>query len=206
MAIDKTFSATRRRNVTPTSSILRIVTRDVDCSAFPVAPEDGQFVIAAGATTGTGDAAATGFSNWGAGTALVFYDSVAGIANITADVEGASLKMVWGSALQTDRQALGNTKVPVLWLGGVEVECQLFNGDAGQALNVTYTPGSLVTVEKAKESVQGTQNRLVLCPLPAANIGWAVGYVTKAPTDNGANGKSITVMLYDQPRKIGQGF
>jgi hypothetical protein len=194
----KTISATRRRNVTPTSSILRIVTRDVDCSAFPVAPEDGQFVITAGDTAGTG------FSDWANGTPYVFSDATAN--NVTAeDAIGSSIKMVWSSALQTDRQALGNTKVPVLFLGGVEVECQLLNADDSLALNHAnyYPAGTLVTVKKASSSVQGTANRLVINPLASGHYGWAVGYVTKTTSDTAADGKSVTIMLYDQPRKVG---
>jgi len=80
----KTISAVRRRNVTPTSSILRIVTRDVDCSAFPKAPEDGQFVGTAGdvATNPSGK---------------VFFDAQANNVDAT-DLEGSSLKMVWSLA------------------------------------------------------------------------------------------------------------
>lgn len=188
----KTISATRRRNVTPTSSILRIVTRDVDCSAFPYPPEDGQFVCTAG-DVATNPSAAT-FHGPG-------YDAT--------DAQGSSLKMVWASALQTDRQALGNTRVPVLWLGGIEVECKLLNGDDGTPLGTAYPAGTLLSVQAAVSSVQGSTARLVLTPIADGEPGWAVGYVTKSHTGNDAAGddmadnKGITVMLYDQPRKVG---
>lgn len=199
MAIDSVISATRRRNVSPTSSILRIVTRDVDCSGagFTYAPEDGQFVCTAG------EAATNPY-----GTA--FFGANAGAVDAT-DAQASSLKMVWSSALQTDRQALGNTKVPVLWLGGVEVECKLLNYDSANATLATAFPaGTLVSVKAASAAVQGTANRLVITPMAAGDIGWAVGYVTKSHTslDSGsdapANDKGVTIMLYDQARKIGE--
>ena len=192
----KTISAARRRNVTPTSSILRIVTRDVDCSAFTYAPEDGQFVVTAGdiATNPGDDVNATFFAD----------------ANATpgaTDYQGSSLKMVWSSAQQTDRQALGNTKVPVLWLGGVEVECKLlnYNDDTNGILSQTnnYPAGKLVSVKIAAEAVQGSTARLVITPMGDGQIGWAVGYVTKTTSDAAAADKFVTIMLYDQPRKVG---
>lgn len=188
----KTISATRRRNVTPTSSILRIVTRDVDCSAFPYPPEDGQFVCAAG-DVATNPHAATFF----------------GAGYTATDAQASSLKMVWASALQTDRQALGNTRVPVLWLGGIEVECKLLNGDDATTFGTTCPAGTLLSVKAAATSVQGTTQRLVLTPMADGDAGWAVGYVTKSHTGDSAAGdtmadnKGITVMLYDQPRKVG---
>jgi len=197
----KPISSARRRNVTPTSSILRIVTRDVDCSAFAFAPEDGQFVVTAGdIATNPGDDANTTF----------FTD-----ANATpgaTDLQGSSLKMVWSSALQTDRQALGNTKVPVLWLGGVEVECKLLNANdngnnpaAFLALNdsTNYPAGKLVSVKQAGAAVQGSADRLIITPMGDGQIGWAVGYVTKTTSDLAAADKFVTIMLYDQPRKVG---
>lgn len=194
-----TISAVRRRNVTPTSSILRIVTRDVDCSAFAAAPEDGQFVVM-DITNNQSDVAL-------AGNALTFEaDDAAALSPA-----GATLKMVWSSALQTDRQALGNTKVPVLFLGGVEVECKLLNhtlnGGNAQALSSSFPVGALVTVAAAQVAVQGSTARLVISPLGGNGAAvkkhaWVVGYVTKTTSDIAAADKSITVMLYDQARKV----
>lgn len=196
-ATDRTISATRRRNVTPTSSVLRIVTRDVDCSGFTYAPEDGQFVVTASAN----DVAEN--------PNKVFHG--ADDAAVTATTaEGSSLKMVWSSALQTDRQALGNTKVPVLFLGGIEVECKLLSYEvANTTLATAFPVGALLSVGKNPVAVQGSTDRLVLEPMLAGEIGWAVGYVSKSHTESDsagdapANNKGITVMLYDQPRKVG---
>jgi hypothetical protein len=200
----KTYSAPRRRNVTPTSSILRIVTRDVDCSALTYTPEDGEFVVTAG------DAATRPLTGGGAGD-ILFHAAGGNNADLAADVVGSSIKMVWSSALQTDRQALGNTKVPVLWLGGVEVECQLYQVDAA-TLASGFPAGTLVSIGLNIESVQGSgaKQRYVIEPMAENDCGWAVGYVTKsgssnsAGTDAPANGKAITIMLYDQPRKVGE--
>lgn len=199
-----TFSSSKRRNVSPTSSILRIVTRDVDCSAFTFAPEDGQFVVAAGDT-------ATSPLTGGGGGDILFCADLANNADLAADTVGSSVKMVWSSALQTDRQALGNTRVPVLWLGGVEVECQLYDCAAG-TLSTEFPAGAIVSLKLNSGTVQGadTKQRYVLTKMGENQVGWAVGYVTKSGSslnsgaDTTANGKAITVMLYDQPRKIGQ--
>lgn len=199
----KAISATRRRNVTPTSSILRIVTRDVDCSAFPDRPEDGQFVCAAG------DVATNPFGTLGdPGTTTTFFGSESDPT--CTDAEGSSLKMVWASALQTDRQSLGDTKVPVLWLGGIEVECKLLAyDDSNTTLAAAFPPGTLLSVIRAPVAVQGSTARLILAPMADGDNGWAVGYVTKSHTSNDsandlvAANKGITVMLYDQPRKVG---
>ena len=176
MAINKTMSATRRRNVSPTSSILRTVTRDFDCSAFLVPPEDGQFIVTAG-----GDVASLG-------TSKVYHS-----ATLTdVDRTGASLHMVWSSPLHSDRAALGDAKVPVLWHGGIEVELALYNFDNTAAIDasVNFAPGNKVTVGKNPSVVHAgptgvsdlgsptaANQRLCIEPLLAAEGGWAVGYV-----------------------------
>jgi hypothetical protein len=207
-AVDTTNFATRRRNVKPTSSILRTVTRDIDCTAaaFEHPPEDGQFIVANGQT---GD---NPFGSVFAGTNEAAVDATFAM--------GSSLKMVWASAMQSDRQALGDKRVPVLWQGGIEVECKLFNSDANVAMSALYPIGSLVTVAanptavalKPGSATSDVNKRLVLQPYPVdkdgggpneatAWCGWVVGYVTAlSNTGVPVAGDSITVMLYEQPR------
>lgn len=174
-----TYSAARRRNVSPVSSTLHVVVRDVDCSALSPTPEDGEFVT----QEGTRNSAAV-------------YFGVAGAVTCTA-AEVSSLKMVWESALHTDRQALGHRRVPVLMHHGIEVECKLYNLIESDVFAV----GSYVTVAQADASVVSSDDRLVLqvvTPNAGAQAGWAVGYVTKIPESFGPD-KAVTVYLYDKP-------
>jgi hypothetical protein len=197
MAIDTTFFATRRRNVTPTSSTIRAdMTRDMDCSgaAFLQPPEDGQFISC------LGDVGANPKTK-------VFHKD----ASITAlDIEASGLRMVWASAMQSDRQALGDKRVPVLWKGGIEVECKLFNADKSVALLLQYPIGTPVSVGSSKTSVALKPNlgdtdaslRLVLEPVAPGNEAWVVGYVTGVTSaGKPINGDSIKVMLYDHPQR-----
>jgi hypothetical protein len=88
----------------------------------------------------------------------------------------------------------------------VEVECKLLNADDEQALNLAntwYEAGRLVSVKAATSAVQGSTARLVITPMADGNVGWAVGYVTKTTSDTAADDKFVTIMLYDQPRKVG---
>ena len=187
-----TFSAAKRRNVSPTSSTLNVVTRDIDCSGMNHSPEDGQWVPQDGDPAGT--------ATWHHGTET----SVSATA-----ANASSISMVWASAQRSDRQALGDTRVPVLMHGGVEVEIKLYECQAG-TLSSLFPVGSLVTLTKATEAlsgvagdVAGTNNRLVITPMPAANFGWAVGYVISAPAEAAADDAAIKVYLYDKPRLVG---
>lgn len=197
MALDTTYSTVRRRNVSPTSSILHMVTRDMDCSGtgFLQPPEDGQFVSCKADTAYNPDTA-------------VFH----GASMDAVDSSGANLKMVWSSPLHSDRAALGDKRVPVLFQGDIEVECKLFNADAAVRLSTQYAPGTLVSVGASKNSValkpgsaiSDSTHRLVLEPMANNEDGWAVGYVTDV-TEAGllpVAGDSIKVMLYSQPRRV----
>ena len=164
------FSASRKRNVKPVSSVLNVTTRDVDCSALATAPADGSFVTLSG-TRGV------------------------------ADTDAVSYSMVWGSALRSDRQALGDRRVAVLAHGGIEVECALYvstpdNQGAEQALShsANYPVGRLV---KAAANGDG---ELVIHPL--TEEGWAVGFVTGTSDKVAADDRPITVYLYDKPMHV----
>ena len=160
------FSASRKRNVKPVSSVLNVTTRDVDCSALATAPADGSFVTLSGTR---GDTA----------------------------LDKVSYSLVWGSALRSDRQALGDRRVSVLAHGGIEVECALYTaGDDAVNLNAAgnFPVGTLV-----QASANGDGD-LALAPLAAE--GWAVGFVTAAPAALPANDRAITVYLYDKPMHV----
>ena len=200
-----TFSAVRRRNVFPVTTILNVRTRDVDCSALADSPEDGQFVTAFGG------------SNTAAGVVYHAVDAAAMAASVVAglvEADYTSLAMVWGSAMRSDRQALGDTRVATFAHNGVEVECKLFNADDAVALATTYPDGMNVSVAGNTVALQGAAigARLVLCPMtplydganPMTQVGVAVGYVTGRSNDGlPVDGDFIRVYLYDKPRLIG---
>ena len=191
-----TFSAAKRRNVSPTSSTLNVVTRDIDCSGMNHSPEDGQWVPQDGDPAG-GDPGS------------ILWQHTQDAASVTATAAMASsISMVWGSAQRSDRQALGDTRVPVLAHGGIEVELKLYECDTGQ-LSTLWPVGSMVTLKKASEALTGvagdvaaTNNRLVAAPLASNEFGWAVGYVISAPAVAAADDQAIKIYIYDKPRFV----
>lgn len=200
---DHTLFATRRRNVTPTSSTIRAdMTRDVDCSSadFLQPPEDGQFVSCHGLVANNPH--------------TLTFTGINPAAVDAAKTFGPTLKMVWASALQPDRQALGDKRVPVLWSGGIEVECKLFDCDTALDLDdaANFAPGNMVTVRANTDSVAlksgsvvtDVGERLILAPYDPTLAGWIVGYVTGTSRTGAApvSGDSITVRLYEEPRFI----
>jgi len=190
-----TFSAAKRRNVSPTSSILNVVTRDIDASGMGHGPEDGEWIPQDGLPMGDGTVAVTDLWHSPA------FDSV-----IATAANAASIAMVWGSALRTERQALGHNRVSVLAHGGIEVKCALYSCDGG-ALSSEFPVGSLVSLvpnDEALTNVAGSEanDRLVLEAM-GTDCGWAVGYVIAVPEGAGADDKPITVYLYDKPQWIG---
>lgn len=194
------FSAVRRRNVSPTSSTLKVQTRDVDCSGLAVAPEDGEFITMQGTSP--------------AGGANDFSGANVGALNAGHHINGASLVMVWGSAQRSDRQALGDSRVATLAHGGIEVQCSLYEAaDTGAALDAAanFPVGIQVTVadntqdlsvNAAGSTAPASTGRLVLAPLAEGTAGWAVGYVTASDNRVPAADRPITVYLYDKPRLI----
>ena len=180
------LSAPRRRNCTPTTSTLKMLIEDVDCSGLAAAPEDGEFVQAPGKTAAFSDDT---------------FES-----DTTADVTigtNAGLAMVWGSARRSDRAALGDSRVPVLRNGG-RFKTKLFylaDEDAVPSANANgYGEGALLTVIKAPAALEGSQDRLVIAPLSKEN-GWVIGHCVSIVTDSKTAGQGeIEVVLYDQPR------
>ena len=197
MAINATSSATRRRNVKPVSSIIKPhVTRSADCSAMSPTPEDGQFVIMAGKVASH--------------AAVVFHSSV-NLAAVTAtDVQAAGVKMVWGSARRSDRQATSNEAVSVMpHIGSMEIETHLFDCDNAQTMDnaLNYPLGTLVSVGVATAAVEGSAARLVLTPMAEDDYGWAFGRVTGYSPSGasklaGAQGAKLHVLLFENPMKL----
>jgi len=191
-----TFSAAKRRNVSPTSSILNVVTRDVDASGMPHAPEDGEWIPQDGLPMGDGIVGTNDF--WHHGT----------VGSVVATAANASsIAMVWGSALRTERQALANNRVSVLAHGGIEVKCALYKALDASSLAVDFPVGGLVSLapnDSVITNASGSEiaDRLVLDGM-GTDAGWAVGYVIACPEGAPANDKPITVYLYDKPQWIG---
>ena len=191
MAFNTTvMEASKRRNVSPTTSTLKMLVEDMDCSGFDAAPEDGQFIVAlpgaeAATCTASGDA----------------------IDNLSE--AGAALRMVWGSARRSDRQALGDQKVSVIMSGGGRFKTKLFLTDvdvsSGAPSGNGYTAGAQLTVAKPAAAHRGTDNRMLLAPVQESGdvAAWAVGYVVRVINDSGVSGTGeIEIILYDQPRII----
>ena len=185
------MSASSRRNVKPTSSTLKMTVEDIDCGAMTVAPEDGQFICVAGAAAADDKGGA---------------DLVVDHAN-HADVTANDPCMVWGSALRSDRSALGDSRVPVIRNGGGRFRTKIFRvADDAQSLTAAangYTPGARLSLEKPSAAIEGTADRLILMPLSlhtAANA-MCVGTVVRVVTDSRVAGTGeIEIQLWDSPR------
>ena len=183
---DTVMEASKRRNVSPTTSTLKMLVEDMDCSGFDASPEDGQFIVA---LPGAESATCTAFG--------------AAIDNLSET--GAALRMVWGSARRSDRQALGDEKVSVIMSGGgrFKTKCFLTDGDAPS--DNGYTPGAQLTVGPPAANHRGSTSRLFLAPVQETGgvSAWAVGYVVRVITDSAVSGTGeIEIMLFDQPRII----
>ena len=112
------LEATKRQNVSPTTSTLHMVVEDLDCSGLPFAPEDGEFVL-----LGPGKTAAGPDATNSTGTPV----TVGGTPQSYYFLMGQEFpKMVWSSALRSDRAALGETRVPVIMHGGGRFKTKLF--------------------------------------------------------------------------------
>ena len=183
---DLVMEASKRRNVSPTTSTLKMLVEDMDCSGFDAAPEDGQFIVAL-----PGAEAAT---------------CTAHAADVNSLSEaGSALRMVWGSARRSDRQALGDEKVGVIMSGGGRFKTKCFLTDENAPSADGYTAGAQLTVAVPSGAHRGTANRLFLCPVQETGsaAAWAVGYVVRVINDSAVSGTGeIEIMLYDQPRII----
>ena len=189
---DTVMEASKRRNVSPTTSTLKMLVEDMECSGFDAAPEDGQFIVALPGAE--------------AATCTAYAGDVDGLSET-----GSALRMVWGSARRSDRQALGDEKVSVIMSGGGRFKTKHFLTDvavsSGAPSSNGYTAGAQLTVSVPSGAHRGSANRLILCPVQEVGGGtaaaWAVGYVVRVINDSGVSGTGeIEFMLYDQPRVI----
>ena len=185
------MSASSRRNVKPTSSTLKMTIEDIDCSAMDVAPEDGQFICVVG----------TAAANAKGGSDLTVSD------NDEANVTAVDPCMVWGSALRSDRSALGESRVPVIRFGGGRFRTKFFHvTDDGRGLTESqngYTAGARLAIFKTAGAVEGSADRLTLKPMSLAANGTAmcVGQVVRVITDSVVPGTGeIEIQLWANPR------
>ena len=188
MAFNTTvMEATKRRNVSPTTSTLKMLVEDMDCSGFAASPEDGQFIVALPGAE--------------AATCTAYAASQAALSS-----SGAALRMVWGSARRGDRQALSDEKCPVIMSGGGRFTTKLFlcgNADTAPS-SAGYVAGANLTVAVPAADHRGTAERLILAPQSECgeSHAWIVGYVVRVINDSSVAGTSeIEVMLFDQPRQ-----
>ena len=194
MAIDKTYSAARRRNVSPKSSTLHVQTRDVDCSGLELAPEDGQFILLGGADPSDPTAVAHAAAN----------------ADVSLpDAEGAQLRMVWGSARRSDRAALSGSRTTVFAHGpGIDLDVKLYNADKDATLQSQFPVGTLLSVADALNVLTGVSGdaankRLVLEAMSAGYAGWCVGFIRETVSGDPGNDTPIKIHLYGTPRYVG---
>lgn len=195
MAIDTTYSAARRRNVSPKSSTLNVQVRDVDCSDLTYVPEDGEFITLSG-------------SDLTAPTEILHASSHAGLGS-TTDAEAMQLRMVWGSARRSDRAALSEKRVPVLMHGpGIDIDTCLYNADSAETLATNFPVGTLLSVAdniNVLTNVSGgaVNVRMVLEAFSADDCGWAVGYVREEASGDPGNDNPIHVHIFGTPRFVG---
>ena len=193
MAIDKTYSAARRRNVSPKSSTLHVQTRDVDCSGLTLAPEDGEFILISG-------------EDLADATTLAHAGDTASVTLPSA--EGAQLRMVWSSAKRSDRAALGDKRVPVFMHGpGIDLDVKLYNADGNETLASNFPVGTLLSVADALETLSGVpgdvaEKRMVLEAMATGDAGWCVGYIREEAAGNPGPDSPIKIHLYGTPRYI----
>jgi hypothetical protein len=183
-----TLTATKRRNTAPTTSTLKMLVEDVDCSGLDAAPEDGQFVQAVGSTASY---SADTFEH-------------ANTSSVTVG-QNAGLCMVWASARRSDRAALSDQKVPVVRNGGrFKTKAFILKDDAKVPSDADndYAAGALLTVAKSTNAVEGSDKWLFLKPLEdGSTAAWVVGYCIRIVNDSNVAGTGeIEVMLYDAPR------
>jgi hypothetical protein len=189
MATDKVIGATSRRNVKPISTTINAnVARDVDVSGMSYAPEDGEFVVMTGERT--------------AGTVNAVFQGAAH-ANVTAtEAQGQGLKMIWGSALRSDRSALGEKRVPA-FDDDIDIVTHCYAYENGTDIESHYPINTPLSVIKAPEALQGSADRLLLAPLVIGNEGWVVGHVIGwEGTGAVGQGKKLKIRLYRSPRYI----
>jgi hypothetical protein len=168
---------------------------DIDCSGLTAPPEDGEFILAdpSGATAVT-STVETSLSN---------------VAETGLGTDGVLLRMVWSSALRSDRSALGDKRVPVITKGGGRFRTKYFLCEAALTPKASgYVPGAQLTVLNPAAAHRGTQDRGILAPADSTMDGltdnhfcWVVGYVTKVTNDSAVSGTGeIEFMLYSEPR------
>ena len=180
----------KRRNTSPTTSTLHMLIEDIDCSALVAPPEDGEFIIAKSS-----------------GAATVAAGDVGSNANEHAlnQTNPPLFRMVWGSALRSDRSALGDSRVPVLAKGGGRFKTKFFLTEGGAPSAVGYVEGAQLTVLLATH--RGA-DRAILCPCNPAMTGlttneatWVVGQVVRVINNSAVSGTGeIEVLIYSEPR------
>ena len=125
----RVMEASKRRNTSPTTSTLHMIVEDMDCSGLTAPPEDGEFIVAAAGSVN---------------------QTVTAQAANTADLtpSGAQLRMVWGSARRSDRQAQGDQSCPVIMKGGGRFTTKYFLTDNATAPSAAgYAAGMELTWE-----------------------------------------------------------
>lgn len=203
MAVDTLRKSSKGINVNPTSSFLHLRIEDVDCSSisnFPLAPIDGQFIVAAGKT------GHDGYTTNKATTDALYSNGT--LANLD-HLAGGQLAMVWLSQFKTDQDALGSARIPVV-RGSLRFKTKLIlldsnvGGGLPSAQTVPWVAGTALTVVAVPDALTADASRLVLAPVAKAGNAastYVVGYVVSVVSDSFTN-PEVEVQLYEFPRLV----
>jgi hypothetical protein len=165
------------RNVEPISSVLHVQTLDGDCSALAAAPIDGELVD---------------FNGQGRAVA----DNGSGVSLLSP----AKMKMVWAHKDQSDIQATGRKRVPVIFKGDLHCRLKLFQAGDGQNSNTAPAAGDWL-VCKAVGGAGADKDRMVAHSIKTAELSVGdclVGYVLTV-----ISADELECVLYSQSRIAG---
>ena len=192
-----TAANTKGKNVTPMSSVLDIKALDVDCSSLANAPIDGEFICVAGH-----GAAPLQDSN----VTLAAADGVI-VTTAAKPLAAMTAKMVWSHRDQSDIQATGRKRVPVVWMGGMHVKLGLYNyenasGKGPETGSPVYLCGNI----GATPDGAAVKTRLIAHITDSDTAegfvakGLVIGVVVAAPATAGG---PVEIKLFESPMHLG---
>jgi hypothetical protein len=163
------------RNVEPISSVLHVQTLDADCSALTLAPLDGEWVDFMGQGRAISPATSNGATH--------------------SNDSPMKMRMVWAHKDQSDIQATGRKRVPIIFKGDLQCRLRLFEAGDGDNSNPVPAAGHFLVV-KATAATGGDINRRVCHVLPGSAVSkgdCVAGYVLSVISVD-----ELEVVLYSQ--------
>tara|TARA_Y100000310_G_scaffold336149_1_gene419968 strand:- start:494 stop:1009 length:516 start_codon:yes stop_codon:yes gene_type:complete len=154
------------KNVKPLSSVLNITTMDVDCSAMTNAPLDGEFVNVEG------------------------HGQPVNAGGTTCDVDAPNLCMVWSHKDQSDLQATGRKRVPVVWLNNLHCTLQLFDD--------TGTPAAGMALVAVASATADSVTRIMAKPIAWTKAAMADDAIIVGKVVRKISASEIECIIYGQ--------